>query len=234
MATGPNTQGRQGAGGRDGAQGRQERRKARTRAALLASGRRLFAEQGFEATAVAEITDAADLGVGSFYNHFASKDDLLSALLEQTYTEQLAALDSRRAKVSDPAEAVSIAHRHWVRLASEGPEWAWLMVRLEESFRLVIATQKDSASKDLMRGIECGRFAVAGPELALLASGGALISVMRAVLTGYDGDEPDSVHAEGVLRAFGIAPGEAAAIARRPLPEVTHPIVEGQHTQAAS
>jgi AcrR family transcriptional regulator len=109
----------------------------------------------------------ADLGVGSFYNHFASKDELLSQLLEHVLTEQLAALDSRRAAITDPAEAVSIAHRHWVKLTNEGPEWAWLLVRLEESFRLVAATQGDSALKDLMRGIECGRFAVASPELVL-------------------------------------------------------------------
>lgn len=215
----PSEQARRSA--RDGAPGRQERRKARTRAALLAGGRRLFADQGFEATTIAEITGAADLGVGSFYNHFASKEDLLSALLEQTFTEQLAALDSRRAAIADPAEAVSIAHRHWVRLTSEGPEWAWLVVRLEDSWRLVIATQKDSAAKDLMDGIARGRFAVASPELALMASGGALIAVMRAVLTGYEGEEPDSVHAEGVLRAFGVEAGEAAEIARRPMPPVT-------------
>ena len=69
--------------------------------------------------------------MGSFYNHFGSKEDLLAALLEEALTEQLAALDSRRAGIADPAEAVAIAHRHWVRLTSEGPEWAWLVVRLE-------------------------------------------------------------------------------------------------------
>lgn len=189
---------------------------------MLDAARRLFAQQGFEATAIAEITDMADLGVGSFYNHFASKDELLSELLEKVLTEQLAALDSRRTAITDPAEAVSIAHRHWVRLTSEGPEWAWLLVRLEESLRLVAATQGDSALKDLTRGIECGRFAVASPGLALLASGGALISVMRAVLTGYDGEEPDSIHAESVLRIFGVDPSEAAEIARRPMPDVAH------------
>ena len=108
-------------------------------------------ERGFEQTTIAEITDTADLGVGSFYNHFGSKEDLLAALLEEALTEQLAALDSRRAGIADPAEAIAIAHRHWVRLTSEGPEWAWLVVRLETSFELVAATQGESALKDLER-----------------------------------------------------------------------------------
>lgn len=202
--------------------GRNERRKARTRASLLDAARTLFARRGFEQTTIAEITDTADLGVGSFYNHFGSKEDLLAALLEQALTEQLAALDSRRAGIADPAEAVAIAHRHWVRLTSEGPEWAWLVVRLETSFELVAATQGDSALKDLERGIECGRFQVASRELALQASGGALISAMRTMLTGHEIPHADSIHAEGVLRMFGVPAEEAGEIARRPLPDVTH------------
>ena len=64
--------------------GRNERRKARTRGALLAAGQRLFGEQGFDATTVAEIADAADVAIGSFYNYFDTKDELLAALLYET------------------------------------------------------------------------------------------------------------------------------------------------------
>jgi len=202
--------------------GRNERRKARTRASLLDAARTLFAARGFENTTIADITDTADLGVGSFYNHFDSKEDMLAALLEQALREQLAALDSRRAGIADPAEAVAIAHRHWVRLTSEGPEWAWLVVRLETSFELVAATQGDAALQDLERGIGCGRFQVASRELALQASGGALISAMRTMLTGHEIPHADSIHAEGVLRMFGVPAAEAGEIARRPLPDVTY------------
>lgn len=200
---------------------RNERRKARTRASLLDAARTLFAERGFEQTAIADITDTADVGVGSFYNHFGSKEDLLAALLEQAFSEQLAALDSRRADITDSAEAVAIAHRHWVRLTSEGPEWAWLVVRMDTSFELVVATQGDSARRDLARGIEGGVFQVANRELALQASGGALIAAMRLMLTGYELPEADSIHAEGVLRMFGVPADEAGEIARRELPDVT-------------
>ncbi len=200
--------------------GRNERRKARTRSSLLDAARTLFAERGFEHTTIADITDGADLGVGSFYNHFDSKEELLAALLEQALSEQLAALNSRRAGIDDPAERVAIAHRHWIRLTSEGPEWAWLVVRLETSFELVAATQGDTALKDLDRGIECGRFQVAGRELALQASGGALIAAMRTMLTGHEIPHADSIHAEGVLRMFGVPSAEAGEIARRSLPEV--------------
>jgi len=210
------------------ASGRNERRKAKTRASLLGAARTLFAKQGFEHTAIVEITDTADLGVGSFYNHFESKEDLLAALLGQVMSEQLTALDSRRIGVEDPAEAVAIAHRHWVGLTSEGPEWAWLVVRLETSFEAVVATQGESARTDLEQGIASGRFEVASPELALQASGAALISSMRMILTGSEILHADCIHAEGVLRMFGVPAGEAGEIARRPLPDVTYD-AENQH-----
>jgi hypothetical protein len=41
---------------------------------------------------------------------------------------------------------------------------------------------------------------------------------MRAVLDGRAPKDADIQHAEGVLRLLGLPPGEAAEVARRPLP----------------
>ena len=69
--------------------GRNERRKARTRSALLAAAQHLFGEQGFDATTIAEIAEQADVAIGSFYNYFDTKEELLAALLQETLAEQL-------------------------------------------------------------------------------------------------------------------------------------------------
>jgi AcrR family transcriptional regulator len=200
--------------------GRHERRKARTRRSLLDAARALFSSKGVETTTIAEIAEKADVGVGSFYNHFETKEDLLAALLEEALATQLERLQARQAAADDPAEVISIAHRHLVRLAQSEPEWGWLMVRLDVEYRIVNKTQGPAAWKDLQHGIESGRFSVSNPALALQASGGALIAVMHAVLEGDLGPEADVAHAEGVLRSFGLDREEAADIARRPLPDV--------------
>jgi len=201
------------------APGRNERRKARTRGALLAAGQRLFGEQGYEATTVAEIADAADVAIGSFYNHFETKDELLAALLHETLAEHLRSMEARRTGIEDPAEAISVAHRYFVRLAWEEPQWAWLLVRLDVPYRVTDDVLGRPAMRDLRAGIAAGRFQVADPRLALRASGGALISVMHAVLLGELGERADSEHAEGVLRSFGLDRAEAAQIAHKPMPE---------------
>jgi len=198
--------------------GRVQRRKARTRAALLEAARRLFATRGVDSTTVAEIAEQADVAVGSFYNYFCTKDQLLVALLETSLTEQRRELEGRQAQISDPAEMISIAHRHLVGLAQSDPDLAWLMIRLEMSQHITRTVLWQSASSDLTAGIAAGRFDVENPKVALVASGGALLAVIQSILEGEVAPEVASAHAEGVLRSLGVAATEAAEIARRPLP----------------
>lgn len=68
-------------------QQRGTRRKARTRAELLTAARQVFAERGFHDASIAEITQAADVGVGTFYLHFRDKDEAFNILLEEAVTE---------------------------------------------------------------------------------------------------------------------------------------------------
>ena len=56
---------------------RTERKKAKARAEIIAAALALFAEQGYEATTVAQIMDRADYGLGTFYNYFTGKQELV-------------------------------------------------------------------------------------------------------------------------------------------------------------
>jgi AcrR family transcriptional regulator len=58
---------------------RRERRSAETRERLFRSALQLFAQKGFEETTVEDITEAADVGKGTFFNYFPSKDHILIA-----------------------------------------------------------------------------------------------------------------------------------------------------------
>lgn len=200
--------------------GRNARRKAETRARILAAARHRFATQGVEATTIRDIAGEADIALGGFYNYFRTKEDVLAELLGEALAAQLDQQRRRWRGVEDVAERVAIAHRHLLASAREDPDWGGLLVRLDVSQQIVNEVLGDVARRDLDEGLRSGRFAVARPELALQASGGALIGVIPGVLAGVFGPEDDQAHAEGVLRSFGVPAAEAAQIARRPLPAI--------------
>jgi AcrR family transcriptional regulator len=63
--------------------GRRERRRAETREKLYRTAMELFAQRGFSATTTADITEAADVGQGTFFNYFPTKAHVLIVLSEK-------------------------------------------------------------------------------------------------------------------------------------------------------
>jgi AcrR family transcriptional regulator len=59
---------------------RRERKKQETRQRLLRSAWRLFREKGYDDTTVEEITEAADVGKGTFFNYFATKESIVDEI----------------------------------------------------------------------------------------------------------------------------------------------------------
>lgn len=80
---------------------RRDEARALFRNAILDAAEVVFAERGFHGARIQDIAARARIAVGTVYNHFEQKDDVLSALLEERMEELLVQLQSRR---DDPAE----------------------------------------------------------------------------------------------------------------------------------
>ena len=100
---------------------RLERRKQRTRAALIKAAQRLIAE-GKVNVPVLEITQAADVGMGSFYNHFDSKEQLFEAAVADVLDAHGAMLDRLTESIDDPAETFAASFRLTGRLFRRRPQ----------------------------------------------------------------------------------------------------------------
>lgn len=61
----------------NGLQSRRARKKAATRSQIIAAAVRLFSEHGVEAVTVDQIAAAADVGKGTIYNYFQTKEDIV-------------------------------------------------------------------------------------------------------------------------------------------------------------
>jgi AcrR family transcriptional regulator len=62
--------------------GRRERRAAETRLRLFRCALHLFSERGFSNVTVEDITESADVGKGTFFNYFDSKEHVLGVMAE--------------------------------------------------------------------------------------------------------------------------------------------------------
>ena len=129
---------------------RLERRKQRTRAALVKAAQRLIAE-GKTHVPVLEITQAADVGMGSFYNHFDSKEQLFEAAVADVLDAHGAMLDRLTASIEDPAETFAASFRLTGRLFRQRPQ---------ES-EILLANGPALLSSE--RGRRRGRCATSGP-----------------------------------------------------------------------
>src|SRR5580698_7346888 len=103
-----------------------ERRLERTRAALIASARHVFATRGFEGASLDEIADAAGYTRGAIYRHFANKEDLFFAVSEAVNTD---VLDTFAEELDLEATALLDDNRHaaatWMKaLAGNREIWA--------------------------------------------------------------------------------------------------------------
>ncbi|WP_157472638.1 TetR/AcrR family transcriptional regulator [Frankia sp. EAN1pec] len=203
------------------AQTRLNRRKARTRQALIDAAKTFLAKQGSTAdVSILEITEAADVGFGSFYNHFGSKTELFHAAIDDVLEEHGRMLDKCAAGLDDPAEVFAVSVRLTGRLVPTHPQMARILTQTGLSYLDSDRGLAPRALHDVRCAIEAGRFKVANPYVALATAGGSLLAFLHIWLAHPDkvDDAACDELAEQILRMFGMPPRTARAIAHRPLP----------------
>jgi AcrR family transcriptional regulator len=200
---------------------RLERRKQRTRAALIRAAQAFIAE-GKVNVPVLEITQAADVGMGSFYNHFESKEQLFEAAVAEVLEYHGALLDHLTSSIDDPAETFACSFRLTGRLFRRRPQESRILLANGMALLSSDLGLAPRALRDIEAAVSAGRFTVDDPELALSVAGGALLglgNLLRSQPDRDDGAAADTV-TEDVLRLFGLPANEAREICRRPLPDL--------------
>jgi AcrR family transcriptional regulator len=205
---------------------RHGRRRQRTRGRLVEAARRVIGRRGVEATTILDITREADVGFGTFYNYFDSKEAILAAATAEATEELGHALDRLNARLDDPAEILSVAVRHCVRMVDRDPIWAWFVVRTSLYQEQMAAVHGHRLAADLRHGVEARRFPETDVRLLNHVIGGAVFGVMRARLGGGLGPDADAELAAAVLRLVGLPAADAREVAWRPLPDIDLPARE--------
>lgn len=148
---------------------RRERHRAETRERLFRAALKLFAEHGFLETTVEDITEAADVGKGTFFNYFPTKEHVLatfgaeriaaiSRAVERARVTKSPVLDVIKDLVTDllglSSESAALLRSIYAAHASCAPVRAQLQERLEDARRLfaeifVLAQERGEVRRDL-------------------------------------------------------------------------------------
>ena len=201
-------------------EGRVARRQRRNRDALIAAARSIMAEMGVAAATMLEIAERADVGAGTVYNYFRSKDDLAVAVLETLMHELALRIEKVTDTFEDPAQVYAFGIRIVLETAITDDRWAQLLHRSEVIADAMFRIMGPFAIRDRRQASQAGRFAVANPELIWRLTTHALIGASLGITTGQ---LPDSIAEQVIVRLLcmtGIGLNEAVELAARPRPDL--------------
>lgn len=196
-----------------------ERRRAETRQALVRAARQTLAESGGASASIHAIAERADVGLGSFYNHFTGKPDLFDVAVAEALEEYAQAVDERLHGVDDPAERLAGGVRLSVSMAESYPEIMQMLYHSQLG-RICAGDGLARAKRDVEKGMAAGRFTVVDPVVALTVLNGSLLALLElwCKRPEADSDRAAGTMAEMILHVLGLSPDEARDVARRPLP----------------
>jgi AcrR family transcriptional regulator len=100
---------------------KQAERRAATTEAILKAGRRLFGEQGFAATTMDDIAEAARVAKGAVYHHFATKEAVFEAVFDQVSHDLVLEVDRAARTERDVLAAMVAGTQHYFAACAKGP-----------------------------------------------------------------------------------------------------------------
>ncbi|WZH51684.1 MAG: TetR/AcrR family transcriptional regulator [Nocardioides alkalitolerans] len=198
---------------------RSDRRRARTRAALVAAAQELLAE-GRQAAPIQEVTERADVGIGTFYNHFATRDELFDAALEDGLARWGDLLDAL-GDLADPAEQFARSWRLTGRMHRLEPQLSKVLLTRGHELSRSADGIGPRARRDLQAAQDAGRLDRRDLDRTMVLVTGAMIELGWLLHDDPDRDAAqmtDAVAAD-VLVALGMGRTEAERLSGLPLPD---------------
>ena len=153
---------------------------------------RLIARHGFEGMNLRQLAEATGVKAGSFYNHIASKEELLYTLLAGTMDELHAGLDAALQGVQDPADALARFVAFHIGFHAERRDEVFIgnaeLRSLSAEHRAAIVARRDAYEERLRAILRQGQRQGAFAPGDLRVAAAALIAMLSGVCTWYRAD----------------------------------------------
>lgn len=199
-------------------EGRVARRQRRVRNALIAAATKIMTEKGVDAATMSEIAQHADVGAGTIYNYFKSKDELAVAVLEKIMHDLALRIESVTNNFVDPGHVYAYGVRVVLEAATKDFRWKQLLNRAEIIADAIFRCIGPFAMRDLRLAFEAGRFPLGESELVWRMATHAIVGVSLAITNKELEEEQIDTIVVRLLCMTGIGADEAIELASRPCP----------------
>lgn len=195
---------------------RLSRKKLRTKDCLLQTMQAFVLEHGYEKTLISELTEEADVAMGTFYNYFESKMDIMNNVIDLVCQAYHLEVDELTEVIDDPAVRLALSVKYTVEKLNGGDGLGKLLfdsgVPSDRYGISIFARGLD----DINQGINAGRFESVHPEITASMVYGGFFTVAQRLYFGLL--SPDEINAavENSLRMVGVTPADAKKIAKQP------------------
>jgi len=179
---------------------RLQSRRAQTAGALLEAARRVLSTKGYHGTKIVDIARAANVGVGTFYLYYPTKEALFLELVEDTVSRLKHLLDGVRASVADPIEQSRLRTLTFFRFAHDNRELFRIVFGHDASFHDVVRGCQEAFIRDMRDSIAAGQADGAFREGDPLIWAQAFIGMSLQVVSWWI--EQDNVPIEDVATAL--------------------------------
>ncbi len=199
-------------------EGRVARRRRRVREALIDSARRIMSEKGVETATMAEIAECADVGAGTIYNYFKSKDELAVAVLEDIMHALAIRVEDVTKNFSDPGQVYAYGIRTVLETATHDLRWKQLLSRSEVIADAIYRRMGPYAIRDIRQAHKAGRFPLGDGELIWKMATHAIVGVGLAITNGDEDESKIDDTVVLLLCMTGLGADAAKELASRPRP----------------
>ncbi len=134
------------------------RRRQRTRDQLMAAAIELVLDKGYDTVTNEDITETADVGRRTFYNHFDNKHDCVLAAVSQRYSQYATAAATSDERHNDPALTLTLSASQVFNQVVADPVTRQLVNYPQVLFEAVNESQKEYVLQDIVSGLSKGRF----------------------------------------------------------------------------
>lgn len=196
-------------------------KRALTRAALVRATHELVLARGHEKISIQDITTAANVGLGTFYNYFDSKQGAFEAVLDQIRGQFYATLHGLRSPLRDPATRLAVTLQFYFTQIQDNQAWNDFVRFAGPEDPYLLSSDSDPLLADIQLGAG-GRFKVDDPVLTHNLILGLVRHVSQEIRRGQLSRKAMTETTRHILRMLGLPDQAAKALTQSswPLPPV--------------